>query len=46
MEAEAYAEYMTGLYNFEIEHWENSLVNSAKALEIYKELIKISDTLD
>eukprot|EP00828_Plagiopyla_frontata_P047580 TRINITY_DN8839_c0_g1_i15.p1 TRINITY_DN8839_c0_g1~~TRINITY_DN8839_c0_g1_i15.p1 ORF type:complete len:375 (+),score=68.00 TRINITY_DN8839_c0_g1_i15:167-1291(+) len=46
LEAEAYAEYLTGLYNFEIEHWDNSLVNSAKALEIYKELIKISDTLD
>lgn len=46
LEAEAYSEYLTGLYNFEIEHWENSLTNSAKALEIYNELMKISDLLD
>lgn len=45
MEAEAYAEYLEGVYNFEIEEWEPAYTNFMRSRKIYGELSKVSDSL-
>ena len=45
MEAEAYAEYLEGVYNFEIEEWEAAFTNFMRSRKIYDEISKVSDSL-
>lgn len=45
LEAEAYAEYLEGVYNFEIEEWEAAYTNFMRSRKIYDEISKVSDSL-
>lgn len=45
LEAEAYSEYMSGVYHFEIEQWETSLNSFLRCRTIYEELSKVADSL-
>mmetsp|Transcript_21376 Transcript_21376/g.24842 ORF Transcript_21376/g.24842 Transcript_21376/m.24842 type:complete len:635 (-) Transcript_21376:177-2081(-) len=45
LEAVAYAEYMNGCYQFEIENWKVALQSFSNGRNIFSELAKISDSL-
>jgi len=45
LEAEAYSEYIEGVYNFESEGWEQAYSCFMRSRKIYEELSKVSDSL-
>jgi signal recognition particle subunit SRP68 len=45
LEAEAYAEYIEGVFNFENEGWEQAYSGFMRSRKIYEELSKVSDSL-
>lgn len=45
LEAEAYSEYIEGVFNFENEGWEQAYSGFMRSRKIYEELSKVSDSL-
>lgn len=46
LECEAYASYLSGMYYFESERWEQTIEQFAKSYNIYNEILKVCDQFE